>query len=90
MPSTVAELAAQIRVLLGLPARTVVVEDPLDPPGEVPAALVAAVSEHRTFSIARARALLGFEPRSRFPEGLAASPARDAGLERSPSHVARD
>jgi nucleoside-diphosphate-sugar epimerase len=84
----VAELAARVRALLGLPARTVVVEDPQDPPPEVPAALVAAVSEHRTFSIRRARALLGYEPRLRFPEGLAPLPARDAGLERSPTHVA--
>jgi nucleoside-diphosphate-sugar epimerase len=88
MPSTVTELVARVRTMLGLPARTIVVEDPLSPPLDVPAALVAAVSEHRTFSIRRGQALLGFEPRSRFPEGLAASPARDAGLERSPTHVA--
>lgn len=68
---TVATIVERLRRELGLPAPCVRVDDPRSPPDGVPLELVRAVSEHRGFSIDRARARLGYEPRVRFPAPLA-------------------
>lgn len=67
---TVAGIVERIRNRLGLPVRTVEVEDPNQPPEGVPASLVRALAEHRSFSIRRAQTLLGYKPSKRFPDDL--------------------
>jgi nucleoside-diphosphate-sugar epimerase len=67
---TMADVVKRLREKLGLPARTVLIENPDQPPEGVPLALVQAVAEHRSFSIERARTRLGFQPATRFPHDL--------------------
>jgi len=67
---TLAECVARLRERLGVPARTVEIPPGATPPAEVPPFLLQALSEHRSFSIDRIRARLGYSPRFAFPDAL--------------------
>lgn len=67
---TVAELAVRLGAHLGRALQTAPIVDGRPLPEGVWPWLVPLVGEHRSFSIARARAVLGYAPRVRFPQTL--------------------
>lgn len=67
---TVRELADRVRERFGLPTRTVRMERGGELPEGVPPFLAPLVTDHRRFSIQRARTLLDYSPSVRFPDGI--------------------
>jgi 2-alkyl-3-oxoalkanoate reductase len=67
---TVEVLADRLRSATGLPTRTIAVAKHENPPPSVPAWLLPLLSEHRSFSVRKAREVLGYAPRVVFPRAL--------------------